>query len=193
MYCAPWDGSAARALVSCPADAGTDAFYENRLFWARQEPDGRLPLAELDPVSGQSRTVVADLHDTFLRDAPGQFGVQDLVLRGLVGHTLQMNVMTHGYIDAQGSIQAVYTGVCVDLDTADVYELTLTNEYHATVVPVEVLAAAGDQLLVLAEIAESPNPYGMAPLERRSGLILAEDFLASRPNYRMIESIRFYP
>lgn len=193
VYCVPWDGSAARALVRYPADTGTDAFYDGWLFLARQQPDGRLSLAEIDPASGQSRTVVGDLHATFLADAPSPFGVQDLVLRGLVDRTLLMNLMTHGYIDPQGSMQAVYTGVCVDLDTAAVYELTLTNEYHATVVPVEVLASAGDQLLVLAEISESPNPCGMAPLERKSALIPAEDFLASRPSYRMIESLRYYP
>lgn len=192
IYCVPWDNSSPKELVSYQNGKGNAAYLEQWLFLLTYSSENRISLSKIDPITGEEELLIKDFQDTFLQEQASGLDVYDFVLRRLLDNTLLMNVMTNGFIDEQGSIQAIYTGVCIDIETGENYERSLVNQYHATTVPVEILARRGDELLVLAEITETSNSYGMAFLERKSGLISIEDFLASKADYRMIQSVRYY-
>lgn len=115
--------------------------------------------------------------------------MDNIGIMGLVNDQLMLNFEASSSYNQHGDIEVIIR--CVSVDTiAELQENTLTNYYNATKVPVFVLAQAGDHLLVQAEVKNvKPAGQQVFTVERSLGLI-SKDYLASKPNYKMIDSIR---
>ena len=192
IYVMPLDGSKPYSVLSYRNGECVVSPMGGWLFALKSDDTGKIALDRIVPRTGETLRLIEDFQNTFLKDKARNTSLTDYVFRNYVDNTLIINVMSNNYVDESGSMQMVFSGMLINADTGEVRELSLTNFYHATVVPVGILAHCDDKLLVMARITESQNSGGITSLKRETGLISIADFLHSDPNYQMIQSIRFY-
>lgn len=185
----PFDGAPPAKLFIWGAEEGKGIACENSFFFVARQQDGSFALKKLD--QGKERTLCPDLRTLAPERDPGSFRLADVVLRGSVENKLLLNLLTKAYTAENGSIEAVYGGFAVDMDTGETAPLPLTNHYSATTVPVQVLDAHGPKLLVFANVSQTVDKAANALyLQRRMGLIDPQDYLNGRAEYQMIDSLR---
>lgn len=150
-----------------------------------------LCVSEVDTATAAKRVIVPDLKQSNLASLFAGHKLEEIHIMGLVNDQLMMNFEASSSYNQRGDIEVIIRCVSVDTVTGELQENTLTNYYNATKVPVFVLAQAGDYLLVQAEVKNvKPEGQQVFTVERSLGLISKEDYLASKPNYKMIDSIR---
>ena len=159
----------------------------------QEKSDSLITLNRFSPSSGDSYELVSNFSDTCLGGKSKNLKIEDFVFRNFVDDTLIYNVMTDNYIDTNGNIELIYTGLCIDINTGISFELTLSNHYNSTTIPVDIIAKRNNHLLVMANITESTNSTGISTIIRKTGLISSTDFLSSIPDFKMIDAIRDYP
>lgn len=192
IYVVPFDGTPPYEILSYPNGTCAVTPEGGWVFALRSETGGTVALDRIAPQTGEAVRLVEDFRQTFLGEKAQNTQLFNYVFRNYVDGNLVVNVRSDEYVDAQGSIQMVFSGMLIDTNSGEVREMALTNSYHATTIPVEILAHCGDRLLVMARIKEIPDPSGITGVEREAGLISVADYLHSEPNFQMIQSIRSY-
>lgn len=115
----------------------------------------------------------------------------EVFLRGRVNEYVIVNVMASNMLKENGNIELVFQNYAINIDTGEMRELSLSNYYSATQVPIQIIAQFSDKFPVHAKVEEVTNANSPIPLTERSpGIISKEDYLASAPNYQMITSLR---
>lgn len=139
----------------------------------------------------EHQLLIENLSEALFTENAEQLNVEDIVFRNYVDGHLLFNVLTDQYISNNGNIELVFSGFAIDVETGVLKQINLTNYYNATTVPVDIIAKCGDDLLVFADITQSSGENKNSRLiERKIALITTEDYLDSKPNYRMIDTLR---
>lgn len=191
VYMVPYDGSSAHPILSYSNGQCSGMPFDDCFFYVEKRPEGGISLKKTVPSTGKTQVLIDNFSDTILGEGANSLTVDDIVFRNFVNGKLLLNCMADAYIAENGDMEMVFSGLSVDSETGETNLLRLTNHYNATTVPVDILAVCGDRLLVFADITSRSAPGSdMLVLQRRLGLICAEDYLNSRPTYQMIDSVR---
>ncbi len=191
VFLIPFDGTAPKALFAYQEGQGFEMATGQRLFLLQAGDGDAICVSEVDTATATKRVIVPDLKQSNLASLFDGHGMDDVGIMGLVNDQLMLNFEASSSFNQHGDIEVIIRCVSVDTVTRELQENTLTNYYNATKVPVFVLAQAGDYLLVQAEVKNvKPAGQQVFTVERSLGLISKEDYLASKPNYKMIDSIR---
>lgn len=191
IYELPFNGEGIKTLLTFKSNECYEEVFGQHLFFIRNNGEGHFSLCKQNTSTGETSTLINDFSETFLQNTAVLSSVDDIVIRNLVDNNLILNIFTNDYVSEKGDIEVTYTGMCVDINSGESHELTLTNHYNATTVPVSIIAQTDNSLLVHASIKEEYIANNLLPNVVRSlGLISVEDYLSSNPNYIMIDSIR---
>ena len=191
VFLIPFDGTAPKALFAYQEGQGFEMATDQRLFLLQAGDGDALCVSEVDTATAAKKVIVPDLKRSNLADIFAGHKLEEIHIMGLVNDQLMLNFESSSSYNQRGDIEVIIRCVSVDTVTGELQENTLTNYYNATQVPVFVLAQAGDYLLVRAEVKNvKPTGLQVFVVERSLGLISKEDYLASKPSYKMIDSIR---
>ena len=142
----------------------------------------QITLGCIDAATGDNRVLITDLKETIPVDRP-----DDLFIRTFVDDWVILNAMTSNTMLDNGDIELLYSCYAVNTRNSEMRELTLSNYYHATRVPIEIYAQTGDRLLVAATVEEEQNPGGMmAALGQKLALMTKEEYLNSTADFAWI-------
>lgn len=185
VYEIPFDGSETHELLSF--QTGEMQGLPNGDFWyylKLEKPSQQLQLGYIDPKTNENHILVSDLERTIPVASLG-----DVFIRNFVDEWIILNAMTDISLDESQNIVLQYDCYAVNRNTGEIRELLLSNYYHATHVPIEILDEWEDQLLVQASVDEvAPQNPGevMTGLEYTLALMNKEDYLSSNPVYNTI-------
>lgn len=183
VWLIPFDGSAAHIIV--PPQNGEKQGQPHGEGWYYLEagPDEQqITLGCIDAATGDNRVLITDLKETIPVDRP-----DDLFIRTFVDDWVILNAMTSNTMLDNGDIELLYSCYAVNTRNSEMRELTLSNYYHATRVPIEIYAQTGDRLLVAATVEEEQNPGGMmAALGQKLALMTKEEYLNSTADFAWI-------
>lgn len=160
------------------------------LFYLQNNGEEGVSLERLDPATNEKTQIVSDFKTSPLPSNPmGKCRFGDFIISDIVRDKLLINVQTDEYITPNGVLEVVYQRFSVDINTGEMLEISLSSRARAAVFPLFILAQLGDMLLVECVTEEIPFPEeGHAEIYTYA-IISMDDFLASRPNFRIIEHV----
>lgn len=191
VYEIPFDGSEVKQLLNYRQNECYEEPYGEYLFFLKNNGEGQYALEKINTQTMEQTIVVSDFSQTNIQTPIPNNPFSEVFLRGRVNEYVIVNVMASNTLKENGNIELVFQNYAINIDTGEMRELSLSNYYSATQVPIQIIAQFGDKLLVHAKVEEVTNANSPIPLTERSlGIISKEDYLTSAPNYQMITSLR---
>ena len=196
VYEIPFDGSAPQPLLTYANNQCNGMPYGDSFFYVKKKENGVLTLLRLKTDTQETTVLADDFAKQWLGEEKKEMTVDDVVFRNFVDGYLLMNVLTDEYVaknEKTESMELVFTGVAVDPGSKEMKTIGLTSHYNATTVPADILAQAGDQLLVFASVLLQQDPgFRKGAVARKVALISKADYLQSVPNFTMVNLLREY-
>lgn len=196
VYEIPFDGSAPQPLLTYANNQCNGMPYGDAFFYVKKKENGLLTLLRLKTDTQETTVLADDFAKQWLGEEKKEMTVDDVVFRNFVDGYLLMNVLTDEYVarnEKTESMELVFTGVAVDPDSKEMKTIGLTSHYNATTVPADILAQAGDKLLVFASVLPQQDPgFRKGAVARKVALISKADYLQSVANFTMVNLLREY-
>ncbi len=191
VYKIPLDGSEPSPILSYSNGQCVGRAFPDGFFYVEESKNHTISMKKILTSTEEHQLLIENLSEALFTENAEQLNVEDIVFRNYVDGHLLFNVLTDQYISNNGNIELVFSGFAIDVETGVLKQINLTNYYNATTVPVDIIAKCGDDLLVFADITQSSGENKNSRLiERKIALITTEDYLDSKPNYRMIDTLR---
>ena len=188
VYLLPFDGSDVYEIASFQTGEMQGLPHGDSWYYLAIDADAQqLQLGYVDSATGETHIVVPDLEKTIPATSLG-----DVFIRNFVDDWIIINALTSMSFDESQNIELKYRCYAVNPTTGELRELTLSNYYHATLVPIEIFAELGDHLLVQAcvdEIVPDQPEKAMTELEETLAIISKDAYLTSDPDYQMIHML----
>ena len=192
VYKIPFDGSEAKTLLEHEQDEIWEKMWDGDLYILSSHGEGKYSLSRMDGVTGETTVIVDDF-----ASHPGGEVIAGSDFRCIYfvtefGGTVIVSALASERITEKGDYEKIYQDFAISTQDGSITPLTLSNYYHATGMPIQILAEVGDSLYVQAEVKELPADglYSVPSLARRMALISKEDYLHSVPNYTYVNTIR---
>lgn len=187
----PYYGDPVRELYQYQQGRCEESVLENEIILVEKDSSEHTSLSRLNTGTGEKISVIGDFEKANLPNNIANAQLADIIPRNIVQQYLILNTLATQSIATNGNIELAYQCFAIDLQTGEMREITLTNYYNATLLPVPVIAQFGNMLLVHAKIEEEyVDGQQYARPVRSLGLIAKENYLNSIASYRMIESLR---
>lgn len=192
VYLIPFNGTEPRKLLNYTTGMGNANVSGGRLFYTLDNGNATISLHEIDTASYEDRVIIQDFSRTVFGSDMTSDDVEDYVLRQLVGDKLMINYLHSGEFNGRGDMVAIFRSFAINIYTAEMSEMTLSNYYAATLMPVQIVTQIDERrLLVNAIIEEIPRDNNPIPnSERTLAIISVEDYLDSNPAYQLIDSMK---
>lgn len=192
-YEIPFDSSAPKQLLSFSANQCNTMPFDSYLFYLQKNEVNGIALKKLHTQTGETTTLIEDFTNTFLGETAKNLTPNGAVFRAFFDGNLLLNVVEKDYVADNGNMELVFAGLCIDIASGETRRINLTNSYHATTVPVDILSQYEKNLLVFAQIQPSnSNNLNVGEIERKVGLISMENYVNSIGEYHMIDTLRSF-
>ena len=191
IYEIPFDGSKAKKLLTFHQNECFDEVYGDSLFYLKNNGENQYSLEKINTQTLEHNVIVSDFRQTNIQTNISEALFSDTFLVARVEDFVILNTLSSNIIKDNGDIELVYKSYAIDINTGKMHELTLSNYFSATQLPVSIIAQTDTKLLVHAKIEEVQKTGTQVQMtERLAGLISKEDYLNSQPNYVMINALR---
>lgn len=165
--------------------------YGDSLFYLKNNGENQYSLEKINTQTLEHNVIVSDFRQTNIQTNISEALFSDTFLVARVEDFVILNTLSSNIIKDNGDIEHVYKSYAIDINTGKMHELTLSNYFSATQLPVSIIAQTDTKLLVHAKIEEVQKTGTQVQMtERLAGLISKEDYLNSQPNYVMINALR---
>ena len=191
IYEIPFDGSKAKKLLTFHQNECFEEVYGDSLFYLKNNGENQYSLEKINTQTLEHNVIVSDFRQTNIQTNISEALFSDTFLVARVEDFVILNTLSSNIIKDNGDIELVYKSYAIDINTGKMHELTLSNYFSATQLPVSIIAQTDTKLLVHAKIEEVQKTGTQVQMtERLAGLISKEDYLNSQPNYVMINALR---
>jgi len=179
----PFDGGPEHELLCYRGNAYYEEYSGEALYYLDyREDENTCDLCRVGP-NGAKEILAEDFAaQPAVRKTTVPFTSENIFIYGFLNEYVLVNHLYSEQYDDAGNMELLYTQYAVNQNTGEITEITLSNYSMATQKAINIIAQFGDDLLVDAkEGSENNSAY------RRTGFIRVEDYLASSPNYRMVD------
>lgn len=192
LYEIPFDGSAIKTLLEFDQGECYEELSGAYLYYLANHGEGHYALERIDGATGEKTTVIHDFQECEGGQEIASCAFTGLYLDEFFDDYVIVKALVHNDFNAKGDLEMIFHNYAVDLRDLSITQITLSNYYAATEVPIEILAESGDSLFVAAVVEEEESETRNFKFERiyRMALISKEDYLHSDPNYLFIDATR---
>ena len=181
-----FDGNKEKELLTYNGASCFEEYNGQQLVYLRFDSEtGCCSLHKISNATGEDETIIDDINSvTNIRKTAMPLSADNFSIVDFIDNYVLINHLFQEGYDEHRNIELLYTQYAVNLETGELFEITLSNYHMATRKPINIIAHTSDYLLVDA-IEEMIN--GVA--YRRPGLIRIDDYLHSNGEYIMIKQV----
>lgn len=192
VYKIPFDGGEIQTLQEYSQDESWENVQNDALYCLNSHGEGKYSLSRIDGVTGETTVIVDDFASHPGGEVIAGCDFRNINFVTVFDEYLIVSAPASERITERGDMEIIYQDFAVNTRDGSITPLTLSNYYHVTGRPIQILAEVGDSLYVVAEVKELPgnDAYSVPSLARRMALISKEDYLHSVPNYTYVNTIR---